>query len=386
MPRKNLIILFISLVVVYLGYGIAMPVIPFYVESFGGGGRQLGLLIASFGIMQLIFAPVWGSLTDKYGRKPIMLIGLGGLCFSLIFFGLASRLWMLYAAQLISGSLASAMLPAAMAYASDNSSEEERGGEMGRIGGAVGIGSILGPGLGGVLAGGSLSAPFFFAAAFCGLTFFIILLGLPESLARSDRSQEIEIKIFQFSGLIGALSTAAGFGLITAFLAIYGQTIFSGVYGLYALEKFGYGPEQVGAILMAMGFMYALAQGVFIGPLTKKFGENKVIKVSLLGNALGFVLILIASSFFSLLLTMSLFILFNSFLKPAAVSHVSQNAGKTKQGAAMGIVESYMSLGRILGPLWGGFIFDLNLNLPFASGVIIFAAAFIWNSFLVKSF
>ncbi len=376
MKSKNMLILFVSLVVVMIGYGIAMPVLPFYIDSMGGRGIHYGLLIASYGLMQLLFAPVWGSLSDKYGRKPILLVGMIGLGLAMLLFGLAVKLWMLYAAMILSGSLSSATLPAAQAYAADSTTKEERGGAMGKIGGAIGLGVVLGPGLGGLLASMSLAMPFFVASGFCLLTFLIILAGLPESLAKKDRSQSTEIKFMQVRGLWLAVFSPIGFGLLAAFLAIFGQTIFTSVFGLYALARFDYGPEQVGTILMAMALMYALAQGLIVGPLSKKFGEEKVIALALLGSSLGFVVILLTKTFITILLAISAFILVNSLLKPSALAYVSKNAAG-KQGQAMGVAESYMSLGRIAGPIWGGMIFDVNIFFPFLSGVVLLFIAFL---------
>ena len=376
MKSKNMLILFVSLVVVMIGYGIAMPVLPFYIDSMGGRGIHYGLLIASYGLMQLLFAPVWGSLSDKYGRKPILLVGMIGLGLAMLLFGLAAKLWMLYVAMILSGSLSSATLPAAQAYAADSTTKEERGGAMGKIGGAIGLGVVLGPGLGGLLASMSLAMPFFVASGFCLLTFLIILAGLPESLAKKDRSQSTEIKFMQVRGLWRAFFTPIGFGLLAAFMAIFGQTIFTSVFGLYALARFDYGPEQVGTILMAMALMYALAQGLIVGPLSKKFGEEKVIALALLGSSLGFVVILLTKTFITILLAISAFILVNSLLKPSALAYVSKNAAG-KQGQAMGVAESYMSLGRIAGPIWGGMIFDVNIFFPFLSGVVLLFIAFL---------
>ena len=383
MKNKNLAILLISLVVVMMGYGIAMPVLPFYIDSLGGRGIHYGLLIASYGVMQLIFAPLWGSLSDKHGRKPMLLIGMVGMGSAMTLFALSSQLWMLYAAQLLSGSMSSATLPAAQAYAADSTSEEDRGGAMGKIGGAIGIGVILGPGIGGLLASASLATPFFVASGFCALTFLIILTGLPESLAIEKRVETAEIKFMQFKGMWKMLFIPVGFGLIAAFIAIFGQTIFSSVFGLYALARFNYGPEQVGAILMAMAFMYALAQGLIVGPLAKRFGEEKVISLGLAGSAAGFALILAAGTFLTIMLAISFFMLLNSLLKPTALAYISRHSDGS-QGQAMGVAESFMSLGRIAGPLWGGMIFDVNLLLPFASGIIIFSTAFLLS--LQKAF
>lgn len=376
MKNKNMVILMISLIVVMMGYGIAMPVLPFYIDSLGGKGLHYGALIASYGVMQLLFAPVWGSLSDKHGRKPMLLIGMFGLGLAMILFAFSTELWMLYAAMLFSGSMSSATLPAAQAYAADSTSKENRGAAMGRIGGAIGIGVVLGPGIGGVLGSVSLNTPFFAASGFCLLTFLIILFGLPESLARENRVEKAEIQLMQVKGLWQMLFTPVGFGLMAAFIAIFGQTIFSSVFGLYALARFSYGPEQVGTILMAMAVMYALAQGLLVGPATKRFGEVNVIIFAFIGSALGFMAILFSGSFLTILLTISFFMLMNSFLKPSALAFVSKRA-TGNQGQAMGIAESYMSLGRIIGPLWGGIIFDVNLFLPFISGAVVFTLAFI---------
>ncbi len=375
MRKKNLWILLSSLVVVMIGFGIAMPVLPFFLESLGGRGVHYGLLIASYGVMQFIFAPLWGSLSDRTGRKPLLLLGLTGMGSALVIFALATDLWMLYCAQVLNGFLSSATLPAAQAYAVDVSSPEQRGGVMGKIGGAIGLGLILGPGLGGLLASQSISTPFFIAAGFCLATFFLVLFGLAESLQGKDRCKTVELKFLQVKNLWVGLFSPMGFGLSMAFIAIFGQTIFSGVYGLYALHRFGSGPEEVGAILMGMSLMYALAQGVIVGPLTRKLGEKKVIIFGLLGNAFGFFLILLARSFVPALISMSLFILFNALLKPSALAEVSRKA-LIKQGQAMGLAEASMSLGRIMGPLWAGALFDLNIFFPFISGIILFLVSF----------
>ena len=368
-------ILFASLMLVMMGYGIAMPILPFYIEDLGGRGIHYGLLIACYALMQFICAPIWGSLSDKHGRKPLLLIGMTGLGTTMLLFGLATELWMLYVAQLLSGCLSSAAVPAAQAYAADSTSPEDRGAAMGRIGGAIGLGVVIGPAVGGLLGSVSFSTPFFIASALCYLTFTIILTSLPESLASDKRATTTKVRFTEPKEFWQVLHTPIGFGLIAAFVANFGQSIFSGVFGLYAMARYNYGPEQVGTFFMAMGLMYAASQGLVVGPLTKRIGEEKVMVIALLGGALGFLLIILANSFVTLLLAMSCFILLNSLLKPSALSLVSKRA-HTNQGKSMGIAESYMSLGRITGPLWGGMIFDVNPVYPFVSGAIVFIAMF----------
>ena len=147
--RRSMAILVVTLVVVMLGFGMIIPLIPFYIDAFGASGSELGLLMATFAAMQFFFAPVWGRLSDRHGRKWILMIGILGNALSQLFFGLSTELWMLFASRALTGILSAATLPTAMAYIGDSTSEEDRGGGMGMIGAAMGVGMVLGPGLGG---------------------------------------------------------------------------------------------------------------------------------------------------------------------------------------------------------------------------------------------
>ncbi len=377
MNNKNIIILFISIVIAMLGYGMAYTVLPFFITELGGGGAQFGMLLFLFGLMQLLFAPVWGKVSDKYGRKPILLIGMIGLGSAMVFFGFSSAIWMLYVAQVTSGILSSAMLPVSMAYISDSSSEDVRSGAMGKLGAAAGLGVIVGPGFAGLLAGISLTFPFFIAAGFCLLTCFVILLLLPESLPVEKRSSAVEkINLMEIRGMWQALSTPIALALVIAFAINFGKSNFTGAYALFATGRFGFGTEEVGTILMVTGLIYALAQGVLVGPLTKKMGEWGVIKLALAGSALGFFVMLLAMDYITMLLTVSLFNLFNALLKPSTIALISRKTTMT-QGSTMGIAEAYMSLGRMVGPLWAGNILDVNINYPYISGAVFFLILFL---------
>ncbi|MGD8968349.1 MAG: MFS transporter, partial [Anaerolineae bacterium] len=163
--RRAIVILSFTLVVVMLGFGMIIPIVPFYIEELGAGGSEMGLLVAASALLEFVFAPLWGSISDRIGRKPVLMIGMVGYGLSSLLLGLSTRLWMLFASRALSGLLSSATLTTALAYVGDSTSEEERGGGMGTLGAAMALGVILGPGLGGWLAGDSLSMPFFAAAA-----------------------------------------------------------------------------------------------------------------------------------------------------------------------------------------------------------------------------
>jgi DHA1 family multidrug resistance protein-like MFS transporter len=372
--RRNLIILSATMIVIMLGFGMIMPIMPFYIDKMGATGSDLGWLVAVYSLMQLIFAPVWGSVSDRVGRKPVLMLGISGYAIFLILFGLATQFWMLFLARSLAGILSSATYPSMMAFISDSTTPEERGGGMGKLGAAMGLGVILGPGIGGWLASDSLALPFFIAAGLALVTLALVGIFLPESLPPEAR-QQTKVKFVSPKALWTALRSPIGILLFMAFLVSFGLTNFEGIFGLYALQKFEYGTEQVGTIMVVVGLVSAAVQGTLIGPMTKRWGEAFVIKLSLLGSSIGFLLMLTASSYATVLLTTGFFVLTVALLRPAVASLTSQRA-TMGQGVALGLNNSFMSLGRIAGPLWAGYLFDVNVNLPYLSGAVIMLVGF----------
>jgi DHA1 family multidrug resistance protein-like MFS transporter len=382
--RKNLFILSFILVLVTLGFGVIIPIIPFYIESLGAGGTELGLLVASYAAMRLIFAPIWGSVSDRVGRKPILMIGILGYGITMVLFGLATQLWMLFAARILSGILSSATSPTTMAYIGDSTSKEDRGGGMGILGAAVGLGTIFGPALGGLFAGQSLSIPFFIAGGMSILGLLLIAIFLPESLPPQARQpSEKGIQLPEVRLWWQALTSPIGILLVLIFLLTCGMMIFYGIFGLYALERFDYGPEEVGIIFMVVGLVSAVTQGALTGPLTKRWGEAIVIKTALLASAIGLILICLADTFLTVILTIGIFIFATALLTPSVISLTSKRA-TGMQGMAMGLTNSFISLGRIVGPLWAGFVFDINIIYPYVSGAVTMLIGFLISLFWLK--
>jgi DHA1 family multidrug resistance protein-like MFS transporter len=382
--KKNIGILFITLVIIMMGFGMVIPVIPFLVQDFGANGQQLGLLMSVYALMQLIFSPMWGELSDRYGRRPIILLGLIGNGLSMLLMGLASQLWMLFAARILSGFLASATLPTAYAYVSDSTSEEDRGGGMGIMGAAMGVGMVIGPGFSGMLAQSSLSTPFFAGAILSIGAISVVYFFLPESLSLENRKQTTEISIrHQFLEMWGGLVGPLGFLLFLAFLVSFGLTNFEGIFGLYMNLRFEYTARDVGLILTLIGLVSAVVQGFLTGYVTKKWGEVALIKFSFLGSAIGFLLMLMARDLPSILITVSFFILSNAMIRPGVSTLISKRA-TIGQGIAMGLNNSFMSLGRVVGPLLAGTLIDINLNLPYISGSLITLLGFILCLFMLK--
>ena len=374
--RRNILILSFALVVVMLGFGMVIPIFPFYIESLGASGTELGLLVATAALLEFLFAPLWGSISDRTGRKPILLLGMLGYALSSLLMGLSTTLAMLFGSRALSGILSSATMATTMAYIGDSTSEEERGGGMGWIGAAMGLGVILGPGVGGLVGQYSLSTPFFIAAAMSLLALLLIAFLVPESLPSQARRKAEGVRTVQLRRLWQALFSPIGVPLFILFLVSFGLANFEAVFGLYAALKFGYGPERVGAILSVIGIVTTLGKGALTGPLTRRWGDSLVIKASLLAGSAGFVVLLLANTYTTILLATAFFILSKTLLRPALLSLTSKRA-IAGQGVAMGLSNSFMSLGRILGPIWAGWIFDVNFNYPYLTGSLILFLGFL---------
>ena len=380
--RKNITILAFALVVVTLGFGLIIPLFPFYIEALGATGSDLGLLVATSALLEFLCAPIWGSVSDRIGRKPVLVAGMVGYGLSSLLFGFSTQLWMLFASRALSGLLSSATATSAMAYVSDCTSEEDRGSGIGMLGAAMGLGLIIGPGLGGWLGAGSLATPFFIAAGLALVALLLIVALVPESLPAEGRQRE-RLRSVRFSELWRALFSPVGTLLALLFLVSFGLTNFEAVFGLYAAGKFGYGPERVGVILVVVGVVSTLGKATLIGPLTRRWGEAVIIKSSMLASSVGFVVLLLANSYLAVLLATGLFILSKTLLRTALLSLASRRA-IVGQGAVMGLGNSFINLGRIAGPIWAGFIFDVNTSYPYLSGAVImligFLVSLVWVS------
>jgi MFS transporter, DHA1 family, multidrug resistance protein len=382
--NTNIVILFFTLIVIMMGFGMIIPIMPFYVKHLGASGSALGLLMATYGVMQFIFAPFWGQLSDRYGRKKILMLGVLGNAATQVLFGLSTQLWMLFAARILSGILSSATLPTAMAFISDSTTREQRGGGMGMIGASFGIGMVLGPGLGGWLATENLSLPFFIAGGLSIVAFILIAMILPESLPAEKRTAATgKFNGPQLSLMWTSLFGPLGFLLFMALLLTFGLTNFEAIFGLYSADRYGYTPRLVGILFMVIGITSAFVQGVLTGPLTRRWGEANVIRVSLIASAVGFFILTQVNSLPAVIAAVCFFVISNAMLNPANSSLISKRTAE-RQGLVMGLNNSYQSLGRIIGPVWAGLVYDINLNFPYWSGAVVMLVGFALSLLLLS--
>lgn len=370
--KKALPLLFAVMFLVMVGFGIIIPVIPFYAEQLGASPAELGLLMAVYSLMQLLFAPMWGRISDRIGRKPVIMIGIFGLGLSFFLMALATELWMLFAARIIGGFLSSANMPTVMAYVADITSEEDRGKGMGIIGAAIGLGFIFGPAIGGIFSRESLNAPFYLAGASSLLTFFLVMFVLRESLTPEQRSSRLKKR----TGLLEAFNGPAGILFILQLFVSLSLSGLEATFAYFASEKAGLGTVELGYIFMIMGFAGALVQGGLVGRMTKKYGEGVIIQIGIAISAIGFALILLIDSFATAAIYLTVFGIGNGFIRPS-VSSLLTKTSQTGYGSTTGLLSSFDSLGRIIGPPLGGWLFSISIGFPYVSGILLSVIAFL---------
>ena len=358
-----------------LGFGIIIPNLAYYAKEIGATTTEIAILMSIYSGMQLLFAPIWGRLSDKHGRKPAILLGLLGNAVALVSFGLAKTYGWLFIARCGAGIASAAVLPSVMAYVADITTAEERGRGMGLMGAAMGLGFILGPAIGGVM--GSHDMPFFVAGSLSLLTFLFALVLLPESLQKGLTDAELEDRHEWISPREIFRQTTLKSPLTPLFLVAFFSTFsFSGLemtFPLFIEDNWDYGEREMGWMFMFMGAIVVPLQGGLLGRLINRFGERRIILMGLLLNALGMVLLLKAYAFVTLTVYLTITGIGNQLIRPTNTSWISKQT-RIGQGAAIGIMDAFLSLGRILGPLLGGWLYAKEAY-PYAvlAGILVIA-------------
>lgn len=368
-----LAVIFLTVFIDLLGFGIIIPLLPFYAESFGANAFTVGTLSAVFSLMQFFFAPLWGRWSDRIGRRPIILLGLFGSCLSYLALALASSLPLLFAARIL-GGIAGANIPTAQAYIADITTPENRARGMGLVGAAFGLGFVFGPALGGTLSHFGPSTPMWFASALCLANFTAAWMFLPESRAASHASRagvgRVEMVRRSLLRPELALLLALYFILSSAFSG------FEATFALFSERRFGFTAATIGYVFAFIGVILALAQGVLVGHVANAVGDRRVVPAAIAMIALGIGLVPFMSSVPMLLGALGILALGMGFNQPVLSSLVSKAAGADEQGAVLGLAQSLASLGRIVGPSWGGFLFDrYGMSFPYLSGAAIMSVA-----------
>jgi len=355
MKRSPLVVIFTTVFIDLLGFGIVIPVLPFYAEGtrFNATPRTVGLLFASYSIMQLIFSPVLGRLSDKYGRRPVLLISIIGTGIGFLILGFARTLWMLFLGRILDG-ISGGNISTAQAYIADITTKEDRAKGMGLLGAAFGLGFIFGPAIGGILSRWGVEVPFLFAACLCFANAVLLYFTLPETVT-PDHPARVSAGGRGWSYLLKSLTQPRlGFVLIIYFLFIVAFSIMTTSFSLYTMFRFGYDAQHNGYLFAYVGLIAVIIQGGLIGRLVKRFGELPLVIV----GALCFAGSLFAVPFvgpyrgglLGLLIGGGIFSLGNSLSTPALNSLASKSVGPAEQGSVMGVTQSVASLARAVGP------------------------------------
>ena len=365
MQRRILGLLFTVLFLVMIGFSILFPVEPYYIQMFGATSATMGWLTASFSLAQFVFSPLWGRLSDRIGRRPVMMIGLLGYAVSMTLFALARSIPHLFFARSLAGILSSATLPTAMAVISDTTSEDERAKGMGLLGAAFGLGAIFGPFVGGVLGDVGIRLPFFVTAALSLVTLLLVWWMLPESLRPENRKASAEpISRLQ------AFQPDTSWLYAVAFLTTFSLAGLETAFPFFAYDRLGSTTRSVGYIFAVMGIAGAIVQGGLIGPIRKRIGEERMIPLGLLISAVALVMIALSHHAVAGAAALSLFAAGNGLIRPANVSLITRRT-KVGHGLAVGVYDSMDALGRVLGPIAGGTLYVLRDSLPFLGAAAV---------------
>lgn len=400
--KKHLFVLLACLFVVMIGFGITLSVLPFYVERLAleaGVAQQsivlhVTLLTGVYALMQLVFAPLWGRLSDRIGRRPLILIGIAGYVVAQVTFGLSTSLWLLYAARIFGGILSSATLPVSAAYVVDTTTKEERSRGMAWLGTAASLGVVVGPALGGLLSRrdwhfnwstghfkvDGFSTPFF-AAAFLGLlTLLAALRWLPESLPETSAQDTNPAKDTREDAKMGWRSLVKTLSPLLA-LTLAGQfalTMFGGTFALFAQAKFDFGPAEVGYVFVVCGLVMTVFQAGAVGFLAGKIDEIIQIGTGFALMGMGIALLATAQTKFFIFAFVAQLALGMALIAPNLAALISKRGGERQAGASLGIQNTANSLGQAAGPLLGGVLFIWQTNAPYLfSGAVLLALALV---------
>ncbi len=412
MRKPSLFVIFLTVFIDLVGFGIVLPLLPIYSRNFGASGFMIGALMASYSFMQFLFAPAWGRLSDRIGRRPVLLVSTAGSVLSYSIFavgsglsGTSAALAVLLVSRLLAG-ICGANITVAQAYIADITKPEDRSKRMGLIGMAFGLGFIFGPAIGGyALKWFGLAAPGWVAAGLCAANFVLALLILSESLQPSSTHVPARPRLAQWTHTLAQPKIGLLIGIF--FMATFCFTCFETTLGLLVVERFkldsrGGGDAKTIAFLFAYcGIIGAIVQGGGIGRAVKKLGEPRLIAVSLLLTAVSLAPLPFVSGhgelswgvlftreglpWLDLLALLALLASGSGLTRPPLFGMISNLTPANEQGGVIGVAQSAGSLARIAGPIFSATLFDQHPALPYLiCGALAFVAGLLAWQFLYK--
>lgn len=354
--RSSLTIIFLTVFVDLLGFGIVLPLLPYYAREFNASGMTAGALIASYSAMQFVFAPLWGRWSDRIGRRPVLLVSLAGSTLSYLLFALAHSIGMLFISRIFAG-IAGANISVAQAFIADSTSERDRARGMGLIGAAFGLGFVFGPAIGGLLAHYGHAAPGWAATVICGVNFVAALWRLPESLAPEHRH------VTAGQHPVRQLREAFSRPQLGVFMFMFAAVVFSfatveTTLSLLCATSYHLSASRIYWLFAYLGLMTTIMQGGLMGRLSRRIEEGRLVVVGAALLTAGIAAAPYTPPVTLLLLSLGAIAFGQGITSPVLSSLISKASSGTGHGSVLGISQSLGSLARILGPLWGGLMFD----------------------------
>lgn len=364
---RPLLVIFLTILVNLIGFGIIIPLLPFYAQTFGASPLTIGLLFASFSLAQLFASPVLGSWSDRWGRRPVLIFSLVGTVVSFVMLALAQSLAMLFVARIVDG-LSGGNITTARAYIGDIATEENRAKSFGILGAAFGLGFIIGPALGGLFARISYTAPIWAAAAITVAAALLAWFWLPETVHRVNAVSGSPWRALR------ELSGRADLRMLFSIDFLYWGSfaVYQTTFALFGARRFGFDAAHTGYLLAAFGFLGVIVQLVMVGPIVERLGEKRTLAVGLIFAAVGWggsAMTYSLPIFVAMLVPGAIGI---GLCNPALGSLISGAAGKHEQGRVQGAAGALESLGRTIGPVWGnGALQLLGEGAAYASAALV---------------
>ncbi|GGN66084.1 MULTISPECIES: multidrug efflux MFS transporter NorA [Oceanobacillus] len=384
MKKKDwtLTLLLTNIFFVFLGIGLVIPVLPTIMNELGISGTVVGYLTAAFALAQLIFSPLAGKAVDKYGRKRMIVIGLFIFSFSEFLFGLGKTIEVLFASRILGGISAAFIMPAVTAFIADITTLKTRPKALGYMSAMISTGFIIGPGIGGFLAGIGTRVPFFSAAA-CGLIVaFVSILSLKEPKSKTDDMADMTEELGK-SGLRKVFMPMFFIAFIVILISTFGLAAFDSFFSLYTDHKHGFTPSDIAIAITGGAIIGAIFQVVLFDWLTKLIGEINIIRWSLAISAMLVFAMTLANSYWQVMaVTFTVFIGFD-LIRPAVTNYLSKIAGN-EQGFVGGMNSFFTSLANVFGPVVGGVLFDIDINYPFVFSSIVIVVCLLITIFWKK--
>ncbi|UXE65657.1 MAG: MFS transporter [Chryseotalea sp. WA131a] len=389
MKKSPLFVLFITIFIDMLGFGIIIPILPIFSKELGAADYQVGLIAMIFPIMNFLFAPLWGTLSDRHGRRPIMLISIFITSIAYFVFSQVTVLWILFFSRLLSG-VGSANISVAQAYITDVTSPAERTKSLGFLGAAFGIGFIMGPPLGGWLKSISTSGTVdwvgYVACGMCVVNLVMAYFLLPESLKEKKINVPFNFKVV--TGIITELKKPMvgqllwiNFIFITAFMLM--QISCSLMWKEITLLD----EKQIGYVFAFIGVATAVVQGLLVGRMVKAFGETKMLTYGIIFMAVGLAILPLTGKTLFVpvqFIGLALIALANGCLTPSITSLLSKFANQNEVGHVLGVSQSFGSVARAVGMGLSGFLYSVQFAVPFVVGVVLMLTCFVFTKKLKR--